>query len=151
SMSNPPLNWGYPRTVAGFFHAFTRGQYEKIAPTFGHDLVGDVSKYVGQIYVYFGEVFEQFNLVLVLVALLPLLFYKRMPKRERAWLVMVGAIYFFLSFFLLDLLNPGADRQARDLNKVFFVASHLLLAIGIGYGLDIVVAIVAANSQRFSV
>jgi glucose uptake protein GlcU len=33
SMSNPPLNWGYPRTVTGFFHAFTRGQYERIHPT----------------------------------------------------------------------------------------------------------------------
>src|SRR5687768_2473049 len=33
SMSNPPLNWGYPRTVGGFFHAFTRGQYERIHPS----------------------------------------------------------------------------------------------------------------------
>src|SRR6185436_6859252 len=23
-MTDPPLNWGYPRTVTGFFHAFTR-------------------------------------------------------------------------------------------------------------------------------
>ena len=35
SMTNPPLNWGYPRTVAGFFHALTRGQYERIHPTTG--------------------------------------------------------------------------------------------------------------------
>jgi hypothetical protein len=29
SMTNPPMNWGYPRTWDGFIHAFTRGQYER--------------------------------------------------------------------------------------------------------------------------
>ena len=32
-MTNPPMEWGYPRTVQGFFHALTRGQYDKINPT----------------------------------------------------------------------------------------------------------------------
>src|SRR5262249_41790988 len=32
-MTNPPMEWGYPRTVEGFFHAFTRGQYEKTNPS----------------------------------------------------------------------------------------------------------------------
>src|SRR5213594_3112405 len=32
-MSNPPMQWGYPRTVEGFIHAFTRGQYEKANPS----------------------------------------------------------------------------------------------------------------------
>ena len=27
------MEWGYPRTVEGFFHAFTRGQYEKTNPS----------------------------------------------------------------------------------------------------------------------
>jgi hypothetical protein len=33
SMSNPPMNWGYPRTVEGFWHVLLRGQYDKINPT----------------------------------------------------------------------------------------------------------------------
>src|SRR6185436_4337385 len=32
-MTNPPMEWGYPRTVEGFIHAFTRGQYEKTIPS----------------------------------------------------------------------------------------------------------------------
>ena len=32
-MTNPPMEWGYPRTVEGFFHALERGQYEKSHPT----------------------------------------------------------------------------------------------------------------------
>jgi hypothetical protein len=33
SMTNPPVNWGYPRSVEGFFHSLSRGQFEKIHPT----------------------------------------------------------------------------------------------------------------------
>jgi hypothetical protein len=151
SMSNPPLNWGYPRTVGGFFHAFTRGQYEKIQPTFGHSLISDVAKYAGQVQGYCSGVLEEFNVVLVLIGALPLLFFRRMQPRERAWIVTLGAIYFFLSFFLLDLFNPGADRQSRDLNKVFFTASHVMIAMGIGYGLALAAAALATNFQRVSV
>ncbi len=32
SEQNPPMNWGYPRTMEGFNHAISRGQYEKISP-----------------------------------------------------------------------------------------------------------------------
>src|SRR5262249_54949236 len=32
-MTNPPIQWGYPREVGGFIHAFTRGQYEKTNPS----------------------------------------------------------------------------------------------------------------------
>ncbi len=32
-MTDPPMQWGYPRTVEGFFHALSRGQYEKANPT----------------------------------------------------------------------------------------------------------------------
>ena len=32
-MTDPPMQWGYPRTVEGFFHALSRGQYETIDGT----------------------------------------------------------------------------------------------------------------------
>ncbi|MGN6554968.1 MAG: protein O-mannosyl-transferase family, partial [Verrucomicrobiota bacterium] len=34
-MTNPPMQWGYPRTLDGFIHAITRGQSDKIHPTSG--------------------------------------------------------------------------------------------------------------------
>ncbi len=36
SMTNPPANWGYARTVDGFYHLASRGQYEQLNPT--HEL-----------------------------------------------------------------------------------------------------------------
>jgi thioredoxin-like negative regulator of GroEL len=143
SMSNPPLNWGYPRTVGGFFHAFTRGQYEKIHPT------TNPITYVKQIIMYIGGAIEEFNLIYLLVFLVPIFFFKRMQQREKAWMVGVWAIYLCLSLFLLALLNPAPDRQSRDLNKVFFTASHVMIAMGIGYGLTLISAALLTQYERY--
>ena len=142
SMANPPMNWCYPRTVFGFFHAMTRGQYEKIHPT------TDPLMYIKQIGMYIGGALDEFNVVYLLIGLIPFLFYKRLAKREKAWLVALTAIYLCLSFFLLMLLNPQADRQGRDLNRVFFTASHVLIAMGVGYGLTLVGAWLALYYQK---
>jgi len=143
SMTNPPLNWGYPRTVGGFFHAFTRGQYEKIHPT------TNPVTYAKQIVMYVGGAIEEFNLIYLLVFLVPIFFYKRMQQREKAWMLGIGAIYLCLSLFLLALLNPAADRQSRDLNKVFFTASHVMVAMGIGYGLTLISAALLTQYERY--
>ncbi len=143
SMSNPPMNWGYPRTVFGFFHAFTRGQYEKINPT------TSAWKFIQQIWMYIVGVVDEFNLVYVLIAIIPFLFWKRMEKRERAWLIGLSAIYICLSLFLLVLLNPAPDLQSRHLNKVFFTSSHVFVAMGIGYGLTLVAALLMTHYERY--
>jgi len=143
SMSNPPLNWGYPRTVTGFFHAFTRGQYERIHPT------TSLGRAVEQIGMYVSGALEEFNLVYLLMAILPLLFIKRMQPRERNWLIGLTAIYFCLSVFLLILLNPSPDRQSRELNRVFFAASHMVIAMGVGYGLTLVGGFLATQYGKF--
>lgn len=150
SMSNPPLNWGYPRTVAGFFHAFQRGQYERIHPTIGQDgLFGDLGRYFYQIANYIGGTLEEFNLVYVLIGLVPLFFIAKMQKRERAWMIGLIAFYFMLSVFLLNLLNPAPDRQSRDLNRVFFTASHFMVAMGTGYGLTLIGAYLFTHYERW--
>src|SRR5260221_8203394 len=54
-MTNPPMQWGYPRTVDGFVHAFTRGQYEKTHPT---DLLHDPMRFVTQLGMLGDGIFE---------------------------------------------------------------------------------------------
>lgn len=156
SMSNPPLNWGYPRTVQGFFHAFTRGQYERIHPTIGQfmdqpdgRLATDLGRYIYQVGNYIGGTLEEFNLIYVLLAFVPLFFLRKMQKRERAWMIGLVATYLTLSVFLLNLLNPAPDRQSRDLNRVFFTASHFMVAMGTGYGLTIIGAYLLTQYERW--
>ena len=142
-MTNPPLNWGYPRTVTGFFHAFTRGQYERIHPTTSPFVLAQ------QIVTYVQGAAEEFNLAYLVIGLIPFFFYKRLQARERAWLIGLTATYFFLSIFLLILFNPASDRQSRDLNKVFFTASHVMIAMGIGYGLTLIGACLLTQYERY--
>jgi tetratricopeptide (TPR) repeat protein len=142
-MTNPPMQWGYPRTVQGFIHAFTRGQYERIHPTTGF------GRYLEQMWMYCEGVFEEFNVIYVLIALVPFFFFRRMQKREKAWMIGLFAIYLTLSFFLLVLLNPSTDRQSRDLNKPFFTASHVMISMAIGYGLTLIAALLSVNYAKY--
>ena len=156
SMSNPPLNWGYPRTVGGFIHAFTRGQYEKIRPTVGsganivEQTVSWVTTYSKQVWFILIEgPVEEFSLGYLLIGLIPLFFFRRLQPRERAWLLGLVAFYIVLGPFLLELFNPAPDRQSISLNKPFFIASHLFIAIAIGYGIALAVAALVTNYRRF--
>jgi tetratricopeptide (TPR) repeat protein len=47
------------------------------------------------------------------------------------------------------LFNPATDRQSKDLNKVFFTASHVFIAMGIGYGLTLAAATLLLQYERF--
>jgi tetratricopeptide (TPR) repeat protein len=153
-MTNPPMQWGYPRTVEGFFHAITRGQYERIRPTTG---AGDtfveatfnfVKTYATQLWMFLEGLNEEFNLVYLAIALVIFFFYGRMQRRERAWAVGLVAFFLTLGPFLVMLLNPPPDRAARELIRVFFTASHTVVAMAVGYGLTLLAATLATQYER---
>jgi tetratricopeptide (TPR) repeat protein len=154
-MSNPPMQWGYPRTLEGFIHAFTRGQYEKISPTSGgtgpfFEQVGNfIGTYTKQFLMYLDGLDNEFNLVCVLIAVGTFLFYRQMQKRERGWLIGLVGIFICLGPLLVFLLNPPPDRQARELIRVFFTASHVLVSAAVGYGMALLAASLATHYQAF--
>ncbi len=135
SMTNPPMNWAYPRTFDGFIHAFTRGQYEKTSPT---DFLSDPIRLILQLKMYLEGTTDEFHHAFLALAVVPFLFYTVLKKRERAWLVGNLAIGLCLSVLLLMLLNPQIDRQSKDLTKVFFTASHVTIAMFVGYGITFI-------------
>ncbi|MCB1125046.1 MAG: DUF2723 domain-containing protein [Verrucomicrobiae bacterium] len=140
SVTNPPMNWAYPRTWDGFWHAFSRGQYEKTNPT---DLFaeGGIARLGYQLLMYFEGAAEEFHPVFLMLAVIPFVFLGQMQRRERAWIIGNTAIYACLAFLLLVLLNPTPDKQSRDLTKVFFTASHVTIAMFAGFGLTLVSAL----------
>lgn len=144
-MTCPPMQWGYPRTEEGFWHALTRGQYEKTNPT---NFIDDPFRFFSQLQMFFEGVVEEFNWVYALIALVPFLYFARMQKRERAWVIGISAIYVCLGVLLLILLNPPPDRQARELIRVFFTASHVCVAMGVGYGLTLIAATLATHYEK---
>ena len=66
SETNPPINWGYPRTWEGFVHAITRGQYEKISPA---NIF--TSQFVQQLGDYMTDLRAKFTLPIAILGLLP--------------------------------------------------------------------------------
>ena len=92
---------------------------------------------------------EEFNWVYAFLALVPFLFFAKLHRRERAWMIGVAAIYLCLGVLLLILLNPPPDRQAQGLVRVFFTASHTMIALLVGYGLTLIAAYMATHYQRF--
>jgi hypothetical protein len=132
SSSNPPLNWGYPRVWDGFIHAFTRGQYEKTSPGISF----------GQIGVYLEGVSDEFNFAVLLLAFVPFFFFMRMRQRERGWLIGLTATYTCLAVLLIYLLNAGVDKQSKELIKVFYTSSHVMIAMCVGYGLTLLAGLV---------
>jgi len=145
-MTNPPMEWSYPRTVDGFIHALTRGQYEKTNPT---DIFHHPGVFALQLLSLGRSIIEEFNWLYAFLALIPFLFFPKLLRRERAWLIGITAIYLCLGVLLLILLNPPPDRAAQQLVRVFFTASHTLIALLVGYGLALVAAFMGTNYPRF--
>ena len=145
-MTVPPMQWGYPRTVEGFFHMISRGQY---GTGEGVNLFADTSRFFYQMYYLAQGLSESFSWVFMFIGLLPFLFLKKMQARERGWILGVTTIYLLLSVQLVMVLNVTADRSTADLNKVFFTASHGLFAILIGYGLVLLAAYIATHYEKF--
>ena len=144
-MTDPPMQWGYPRTVQGFFHALSRGQYGSVE---SYNIFSDPRHFAFQLWYIAKGLSESFSLVYVFIGLLPFAFLLKMHKRERSWVIGLTAIYFCLSVLLVVLINVSPDRQSTDLNKVFFTASHGLFAMMIGYGLTLLAAYTATNYQK---
>ncbi|MDR3459371.1 MAG: DUF2723 domain-containing protein [Verrucomicrobiae bacterium] len=145
-MSTPPMQWGYPRTVEGFFHMLSRGQYGSGE---GTNVLQDPSRFLFQLFYLAQGLSESFSWMYMFIGLVPFLFLKKMQKRERGWLIGLTSIYLLLSVQLVIVLNVSADRSTSDLNKVFFTASHGVFAILIGYGLVILAAYIATHYEKF--
>lgn len=144
-MTDPPMQWGYPRTVEGFFHALSRGQYETAT---SYDIFTNPGRFAFQLGYLVEGLSESFNWVYVFIGLLPFAYLLKMHKRERSWIIGLTSIYICLSVLLVVLLNVSPDRSSTDLNKVFFTASHGLFAMMIGYGLTLLAAYTATHYQK---
>ena len=141
SMTTPPVNWGYPRTVEGFFHVLSRGQFDSMNPvnTFSQLLTG---------WKYYGEVaLDDFGLIYVIAAAIPFLMLQKMSSPVQRWFVGLLAVWFFVSLLMLVVLNLDSDRSTLEYVKPFFAATHIPLALLAGCGLILVVAIFGRSAR----
>ena len=152
-MTDPPMEWAYPRTVEGFVHAITRGQYSPINPTAGHgnnafEVAGSFfSTYGLQLWRYLEGTAQQFTLFSLLLIVLVFLVYRQLKKRERVWLLGLTAMYMTMGPFMVLLLNFPPDRQSISISAPLFALGHGFIAIFVAYGLVIACAYIATQYE----
>jgi hypothetical protein len=129
SMTNPPVNWAYPRTFEGFVHLVSRGQYPGLSP------VTDLVRYEQQILWYAKTTWENLGWLYLVAALIPFFFLRRIKSGARSWLLGLVGLYFCFSFFQLAMLNPESEMAHWDWIRVFFSPAEFVLALLAGYGL----------------
>ncbi|MBC8324981.1 MAG: DUF2723 domain-containing protein [Verrucomicrobia subdivision 3 bacterium] len=165
SMTNPPMNWAYPRTEQGFKHSFFRKQYDKIEPSNLTRIFFD-RNYIaprpnnpsprtqfngGQAYVYLEEAAQEFSMSYLALAFLPMAFLPWMAIRERRWIAALTGIFISFTLILIFLLNPTADEQNRHLYKVFFTATHIFIALAAGLGTALVAATLTSRNRELAI
>ena len=144
--TNPPMQWCYPRTVDGFFHALSRGQYEQPNPT---NLILEPARFAGQLGMLVNGAAESFTWIGLFIAGFHLCSCESFRiANEHGWLDLLqpGCASEVL---LMILLNPTPERASADLVKVFFNASHTIVACLIGYGLALIAACIAVHYEHF--
>lgn len=142
SMTTPPVNWGYPRTVEGFFHVLTRGQYERMHAT------DNVMQFFGQVRLYFVKAGKDFGWPYLLRCVIPFCILHRIAASGGRWILGLLAAYVCLAFLMLAVLNLSPDRQTLELIKTYFSASYIVLALWLGYGLMVLGAWLARTGKR---
>lgn len=137
SMTNPPMNWGYARTVNGFFHTLTRGQYESAKPT------SDLLSFFDQLRFYVSGAMEEFSLVILLLALIPfaILFYMKMDTVHKKRILWISAAY--AGLFLFGLLSFWH-------NQIGIISALKIKALNEGTDLALLITEAQTNGLYFA-
>ncbi len=133
SMSTPPLNWGYPRTVEGFWHALQRGQYEKANPA---NIVDEPDRFAGQVLQYFSGAAEEFNVVYLMIGVIPFVLlgyrlYREGAAKDLRWLGIVNGslVVLFLIAAYVSQSGKMGHWDARGLvHLIWFFIGGLVCA-----------------------
>jgi hypothetical protein len=135
SMTNPPVNWAYTRTIEGFFHALTRGQFERLHP------ILNGPSFFDHFCVFVRIAVREFGVYFLFFAAIPIVLYRRLGGNLRRWIAALCVLFITTTFLLGAVLNPGSDRQTVELISVIFAPIFIILALLTSAGLAMVGAI----------
>ncbi len=140
--TNPPMNWSYAATKAGFLHSIIREQYNPLSPASWAS-----SEFLLKIGIFAKGIINQYSWPLSLLGWVPLVVlaacWRRLKPAGRAWLIFVWAAFFATSFGLLTIINPKVDRQEQEITIKFFAPAHGFYGMLIGYGLATLLSLLA--------
>jgi len=160
SSTNPPMNWGYPRTMAGFYYSFNRSQYPNSLSTV---IVGSVGKLLGTApgespdqakgqaqesaqlverasgwtAFFWLKLAENFTGIYLIGFAVALIFLLRAPPEARYWIYVLNVALALAAFVqpvregtLTDFLSWWTQKP---LHTYTFLIFTLLSSIGVAY------------------
>jgi len=133
SMTNPPINWGYPRIAEHFIGVSWHAQCVlRTTPGFTCPVA-----FRDQILMYLNLVIRNLGL-LPLILIIPALFViRKVKRRQRNWMLGAALLYATSTILTIVVLNPQDSRVMYEFNREFSVA-HVVLAIFTGYGIAMI-------------
>jgi hypothetical protein len=129
SMMNPPINWGYPRTVEGFLHVMGRGQYEIASPT------RDFGRFLVQLWMLAKDTSSGFGWFYFLFIPLPVFSLWRASRIARNWIFSFFMVFLCVGPLMVVTLNPSDEHQSLQLTRPYYAAMYAVLAVWTGLGL----------------
>lgn len=126
SMTNPPVNWGYPRTEEGFAHVLSRGQFDSFAPP------PDVSKLGARLSQYGRDLVLDVGPMYLVAAALTLSLWRRAPALVRRWIAGMWVMWSVVTVISVAALNV----EQREIGNVraLFTPGIVVLMILAGCG-----------------
>lgn len=132
SEQNPPINWGYARTPAGFLHMIRLGQFERIDPL---NALARPTRALALAGNYVRLLVDQFMLLPFVAGLVPLFAVRAKNASLRRWRWCVAATWALLGPGWMIAMNPEADVQTQLIVRPRLVASCVAYALCVGQGL----------------
>ncbi len=149
SDQNPPMNWGYPRTEEGFWHALSRGQYEKIlvVNNIRHAIANPDHLFKllsATIIDHRGvtSVVWQFTSPMAAFVIICIIATGFMKWKIVSWLLTTYVSFFCLTFVFVLFQYPALDVQTLFIGRVQYIQAHAIYALWISYGLVLLLALV---------
>lgn len=130
SETNPPINWGYPRTWEGFVHAITRGQYEQIVPA---NIFS--AQFIRQIGDYMSDLRAKFTLPVVILGILPFTAWNIRIGRRQYRAIHLAILLAFCAVALItleELLVPTGTEIAilSYAYRLLILGAVIIMTIG---------------------
>jgi hypothetical protein len=140
SMMNPPINWAYPRTVAGFFHCISRWQYEQVHPT------DNLRRFISQLWMVLKDTGAGLGWVYLPLSILPFYFLHRAHPSARRWMLGLAVMFLYVGPLMIAMLNPSTDGESLESLQPYWSASYVVLAVCAGLGMIMLAALVTRRS-----
>ena len=157
SDQNPPMNWGYPRTEEGFWHALSRGQYQKISVTdnFKHALANpghfytlvstivwkaSLPDWLGGMHQAedlsgYTSVIAQFTWPVAIIGLIAFVAMIWLNWHSLTWMLVTIVTFLCMTVVFVVFQYPDLDVQTLFIGRVQYIQAHAIYALWISYGL----------------